>query len=139
VAFVLKGVLTKAEGDSGDLDPTELEGGVSFVPAPSEDISFEDGREWAAQLGRSLGQDRFAYVEIEFFGGVGSQTAVGWEDGNEAFGPLRTQTPGEDRDGGGFSTVPKADMAVNAVLRWLGIQADSGRDEFDTVGLSQRR
>jgi hypothetical protein len=76
------------------------------------------------------------YIEAEFFGGVGSQAAVGWEGGVLGFGPRRTQTPTEDR--AGYAVVDDlADLAINAALRWIGVTRTRMRDEFDTVGVGR--
>jgi hypothetical protein len=64
---------------------------------------------------------RVAYVEAEFFGGVGEQVSAGWENGALVFGPLN------------------ASDAINQALRWLGVTADAEMDEFDTVGLGRHR
>ena len=62
-----------------------------------------------------------AYIEADYFGGRGTQCAVAWRDGIEVLPPT------------------KAKGAINQVLRLLGIHAQSGQDEFDTVGLSRHR
>ena len=72
-----------------------------------------------------------AYVEAEFFGGVGEQAAVVWHRGEAVFGPTAQQFPPE---------VPEVGVGpINAVLRRLGVTAVDGRDEFDTVGLGRHR
>jgi hypothetical protein len=79
---------------------------------------------------------RVIYIEAEFFGGTGSQAAVGWQGGVLSFGPRRTQMPMEDREG--YAVVAdQDDMAINAALRWLGITRTQTRDEFDTVGIGR--
>jgi hypothetical protein len=62
-----------------------------------------------------------AYVEAQFFGGAGTQAGVGWRDGQIAHGPVMA------RD------------AINQALRFLGVTANDGKDEFDTVGLGKHR
>ncbi len=62
-----------------------------------------------------------AYVEAEYFGGVGDQCAVAWQDGIEVSPPT------------------KAKDSINQALRLLGVRALSGQDEFDTVGLGRHR
>jgi hypothetical protein len=62
-----------------------------------------------------------AYVEAEFYGGAGHQSSVGWRDGEIAHGPIMA------RD------------AINQALRFLGVTASNGHDEFDTVGLGRHR
>ena len=68
-----------------------------------------------------------AYVEAEYFGGVGEQHAVVWQDGGARL--LASELPG----------------AVNEALRALGAvrvaSASTGvlEDEFDSVGLGRHR
>lgn len=62
-----------------------------------------------------------AYVEAESFGGQGAQAHV--------LVPCA----------GPAGVVVVADDAVNAALRWLGVTAADGRDEFATVGLDRNR
>ncbi|MEU9268553.1 hypothetical protein AB0E04_24320 [Streptomyces sp. NPDC048251] len=71
-----------------------------------------------------------AYVEAEYFGGVGEQHAVVWEGGTIVWGPL--QVP----EGRPF---PPAGSAISQALRRLGIVADAGEDEFSVVGLGRHR
>ena len=63
----------------------------------------------------------FVYVEAEFFGGAGHQSAVGFTDGATVFGPLAA------RD------------AINQALRFLGVTPTGKQDEFDTAGLFRHR
>lgn len=63
----------------------------------------------------------YAYVEAEFFGGAGHQSAVAFQDGAVAFGPVAA------RD------------AINQALRFLGVSPAGKQDEFDTVGLFRHR
>lgn len=71
----------------------------------------------ASQLGRA------AYIEAEFFGGQGDQTAAGWRAGRLAWGPEQTRGAG----------------AVNQALRWLGVPPVPGGDEFEAAGLGRCR
>lgn len=65
-----------------------------------------------------------AYVETEYFGGTGGQSAMAFVDGREAMAPQRA------RGGGG---------AINQALRAIGVKRDAVNDEFDTIGLGERR
>jgi hypothetical protein len=62
-----------------------------------------------------------AYVETEYFAGEGFERAAVWRDGAPVLGPL---------DGAG---------AINRALRFLGVVAEAGREEFDVVGLGRHR
>lgn len=71
-----------------------------------------------------------AYVEAEYFGGVGTQRAAVWARGALAFGPFAV----EDHE-----MVPREGTPISRALRLLGVVADHGLDEFDTVGLRRHR
>jgi hypothetical protein len=66
-----------------------------------------------------------AYVEAEYFGGVGGQRAALWADGALALGPLDQPTM---RRG-----------PISQVLRRLGARSGPGQDEFTAVGLDRHR
>jgi hypothetical protein len=74
--------------------------------------------EWAEQVSL-LGP--VAFVEAEFFGGMGDQAGIGWQDGSVVFGPVR------------------AAAASNQVLRWLGVVPGDQSDEFDALQLGRYR
>lgn len=65
-----------------------------------------------------------AYVETDYWGGSGGQSAIAYVDGREAMAPQRS------RGGGG---------PINQALRILGVDKRGGADEFDTIGLGERR
>jgi hypothetical protein len=71
-----------------------------------------------------------AYVEAEYFGGVGTQRAAVWAQGALAFGPFASEP--RERTSRQVSPVSRA-------LRLLGVVADCGLDEFDSVGLQRHR
>jgi hypothetical protein len=66
-----------------------------------------------------------AYIETEYFGGVGTQSAMVWLNGTVIFGPLLTDAA---REG-----------AINQALRCLGVVSGAHLDEFDAIGLGQHR
>lgn len=106
-----------------------------IVPAGSGFETMAVDEEAAAERAVALSADRrVVHVQAEFWAGDGLQAATGWERGQIAFGPRRTQTQGEDEPG--YETVSDMrDMAINEALRWLGVAAEPGKDEFDTLGL----
>ncbi|KOG31390.1 hypothetical protein [Streptomyces resistomycificus] len=71
-----------------------------------------------------------AYVEAEYFGGVGEQRAAVWADGALELGPL--DEPTKKR----FS---RAVSPISQALRRLGAQRSLGEDEFEAVGLDRHR
>jgi len=70
---------------------------------------------------------RIAYIEAEFFGGIGYQSAILWEDGKAILGPFLAQN------------LPLPEMPINRVLREMGVIASDQIDEFDTLGLGIHR
>ncbi|MFF5370200.1 hypothetical protein [Streptomyces sp. NPDC013187] len=71
-----------------------------------------------------------AYVEAEYFGGVGEQGAAVWDGGGVVLGPLRVE------EGEPFAP---AGSPVSQALRRLGVVRGADQDEFTAVGLDRRR
>ena len=94
---------------------SELGGGVPFdwFERRSEIVEH-----WANEISSTA---PVAYVEAEFFGGVGSQSAVAWSDGSRVLGPIH------------------AEDSINQALRFLGVRSDGVHDEFDAVNLGRHR
>lgn len=63
-----------------------------------------------------------AYIETDYFGGVGTQGAAVWKH------ETLLQEPATGTKG-----------TINLALRTIGLAADIGLDEFDTLGLGQVR
>lgn len=66
---------------------------------------------------------RVAYIEADYFGGTGTQTAAVWQNGRVIMEP-------EHADGIG---------PINRALSALGVTAAPGRDEFDCIKLGRHR
>jgi hypothetical protein len=103
-----------------------LRQGVVLVPAPGGlTPAAEQAAEQAAP--RAEGAGVVAYVEAEYFGGVGDQQAVLWREGRRT------------------ALNPEATGPINEALRELGVRRlvpDGGGeplDEFDSVGLGRHR
>jgi len=62
-----------------------------------------------------------AWIETDYFGSGGFQSAAAWSHGAAVVGPL------------------KADGAINQALRSLGVVCDKDSDEFDTLHLGWHR
>jgi len=75
--------------------------------------------------------DPVAYVEAEYFGGIGSQFAAVWHGAALVLGPLMLAED-EPRPDAGWSPISQA-------LRHLGVSADGHYDEFDAVHLGRHR
>ncbi|ALV35830.1 hypothetical protein [Streptomyces sp. CdTB01] len=71
-----------------------------------------------------------AYVEAEYFGGVGEQRAAVWNGGGIVLGPLHVE------EGQPF---PPAGSPISQALRQLGAVPSAGEDEFSAVGLDRHR
>lgn len=71
-----------------------------------------------------------AYVEADYFGGTGTQSALAWESGKVIIGPLRVAV-GEPS--------PVDGSPISRALRHLGVARGDHFDEFDAVGLGRHR
>ena len=95
----------------------------------------QDIARWAQELSRGW---MVLCVHCEFFGGEGIQAAIAWQHESVIFGPCFTRTRGE-LPHPPYRAADPPDMAINAGLRALGIQAGGRHDEFATVGLDRHR
>jgi hypothetical protein len=68
------------------------------------------------------------YIITGYFGGQGGQDAFVWHKGSLTFSPA---TPGYDQ------VWPNS--PISQALRTIGVVAQAGLDEFDTVGLGRHR
>jgi hypothetical protein len=77
-----------------------------------------------------------AYVEAEFFGGNGGQSAVVFNKGQIVFDPLMTKFgfPGDPKNVDSYTK-----MAINRAMQKLCVVALPNSDEFDTLGLGRQR
>ncbi|MFF8646523.1 hypothetical protein [Streptomyces sp. NPDC015345] len=71
-----------------------------------------------------------AYIEADYFGGVGTQTAQVWDGGKIALGPLHL-AEGEPS--------PTTGTPISQALRRLGATKGNHVDEFAAVGLGRHR
>lgn len=89
----------------------------------SSDLAF------AAQASRGAA---LAYVETNYFGGQGSQSAALWRDGVLILKPLEmTSEISRSR--------PRSLWPINIALKTLGVVARPGIDEFEALGLGAWR
>jgi hypothetical protein len=73
-----------------------------------------------------------AYVETDYFGGTGSQSAVVWHDGEISLRPVSMASQEA-------ATRAPQFWPVNAALRALGVVARKDADEFTVLGLGNCR
>ncbi|MEV0290927.1 hypothetical protein AB0H36_42940 [Kribbella sp. NPDC050820] len=123
--------------------------GLCFVPAAelgerTTDKDLVPGfldltKDRAGEAVQASAHGPILYIHMEFHGGEGTHDAVGWQDGEVAFGPLFTRTPREQAPDHYAAVRSGRDMAINAGLRWLGVTAAGLADEYATVGLDRYR
>ena len=63
-----------------------------------------------------------AYVEAEYFGGTGGQSAIVWDKAEIKLGPVSAEIG-----------------PINQALKFLGATVQSAHDEFEAVGLNRKR
>lgn len=116
-----------------------LHGGLAFLPVrqvgPSreqpakryEQFAYltEPMADWACEQSRRF---PILYLETEYFGGLGTQSAIVWQEGAVVFGPAQT----DER------TLP-VDRAINSGVRQLGVARGKSADEFSALGLDRYR
>lgn len=78
-----------------------------------------------------------AYVETEYFGGIGVQIAETWENGLRIEGPLISYDGVNNKTE--YEDVTIVDYPINQALKHIGVAAQEGKDEFDTLGLGRYR
>ncbi len=81
---------------------------------------------------------KLAYIETDYFGGVGTQSAVLFENSKIKIKPLKTETFWDEKTNS-FCHKPEGEKAINIVLKELGVYKEKGRDEFDSIGLGSLR
>jgi hypothetical protein len=92
-----------------------------------------------AELGIELSlHTPLAYVETEYFGGLGTQGSVVWNRGQVVFGPLRTGEP-EEWEFSPVVSTPLDSGAINQALRYLGVTSADFSDEFAALQLDKCR
>lgn len=94
--------------------------GIPFLPLTDNGDSTIGRRleELCCTLSKGV---KVAYVEAEFFGGVGTQACVLYENCVQISDPVL------------------ADDAINQALRWLGVQRNQDNDEFLVAGFGMHR
>jgi hypothetical protein len=103
---------------------------ITVVGAPDLDGFWKFPAGFGSTLAACSANGPVAYVEAEFFGGTGTQSAQVWDAGKVVLGPLHL-TEGEP--------TPTAGSPISQALRQLGAATGDHFDEFDAVGLGRHR
>lgn len=74
-----------------------------------------------------------AYIELEYFGGAGTQASIAWQDGAIIADPAKHDFES------GVDDLPRERWPVNAALAAIGATVGNANDEFDALHLGQRR
>lgn len=104
-----------AEGGSEAEDGEDADAVTGGVREAGRDLSVN--RDLVCEI-TGTDRPRFAIIETDCFGGIGTQCAVAFE--------------GEDR-------LTPDQASINQALAALGVRAASDRDEFDVIGLGRFR
>ncbi|MFB8775328.1 hypothetical protein [Streptomyces broussonetiae] len=139
-----EGLLRTASRDVPGARVVSLRQGLSLMPVTDEvfDAVTDGGdtgylgfrrlpRGFEKRLAEWSAAEPVAYVEVEYFGGVGGQRAAVWGNGALVLGPLEVPTRKW-----WFS---RSISPVSQALRWLGASRTRGEDEFEAVGLDRCR
>ena len=88
-------------------------------------------------LKESSRNTKLAYLETDYFGGVGTQAAILYQNESIAAGPLTTEDKWDNNNG--FFQIPSGDRAINVILEKMGVSCMHESDEFESIKLSWER
>ncbi|MEW5847773.1 MAG: hypothetical protein AB2A00_03125 [Myxococcota bacterium] len=89
-------------------------------------------RAWVPRLEAASRAGAVAYLETEYFAGLGKQAAAVWRGGTLVFGPVI-----DDETSG--VRMPLHHKPINTALRMLGVTTRGEMDEFDSLQLGAAR
>ena len=75
---------------------------------------------------------KFAYFETDYAGGVGTQAAILYENGKQKHPVFFTDIVEKD-------AIADDERPINKILKELGVQKTTEKDEFDSIGLRNYR
>lgn len=136
-------VVARVVDAAGCPAPTDLKFGLQIAPLGHQQIDqltqLQPGERFDGFIYLSAGlqnalidaivQGTLVYLETDYFGGTGSQAAAVLSAGSVV---MRASMPV------GREPARRKDP-INTALRALGIEAATGEDEFDTIGLRRFR
>jgi hypothetical protein len=100
-------------------EPVPHTDGLRKIPAGFEQVLAA----WSAHA-------PVAYIEAEYFGGLGEQRAQVWDSSAVVLGPLHLHEN---------EPFPVAGSPISQALRRLGVTKGNHYDEFDAIGLGRCR
>ncbi len=148
--------INKMELDHLDFNWLLLEQNICIIPLTPKlhdqivyqsKIENNDGYTGFVYLGASIESylkqlsmlGNVAYIETEYFGGTGNQSAIFYTDQKVISGPLTTETKWDSQNET-YVTKPEGKGAINQVLSLLGVKIEKGlSDEFESIGLTRYR
>ena len=74
-----------------------------------------------------------SYIETDYFGGVGTQSAIVYENGI-AKNPLKTENQWNTEKQCYFQ-IPESIWAINTIWKKMGVICQTQKDEFDSIRL----
>jgi hypothetical protein len=105
---------------TSDLHQDVIDAFAQQLPKPHDELPLLSAALERAVSAASHGA-QLAYIETDYFGGRGTQRAIGWENGAVACGPQHDGAP------------------INTVLAWMGAVANTAYDAFDALNLGNYR
>jgi hypothetical protein len=76
------------------------------------------------------------YIETDYFGGSGTQSAIAWNKGKILLGALKSEITW---NGKSYEETPTGKSAINQILSVLGVWTNQKKDEFDMLNLGNFR
>ena len=149
MGYELRALITRSDASLDGLGLAVVQRPDGFVLIPLTNDVFDrlgggDERPYEEQFGFLSGGIRglavqlsriapVAYVEVDFFGGAGTQASIAWRDGEIVAGPAKHDFES------GVDDCPREGWPVNAALAAIGATVGNANDEFDALHLGQRR
>ncbi|WP_350277638.1 hypothetical protein [Kribbella sp. HUAS MG21] len=149
MGYELRALITRSDAILNDVDLAVVQRPEQFVLIPlthdvfdrlgggddrphEQQFWFLSGgiRDLALQLSRTA---PVAYIEVEFFGGAGTQASIAWRDGQIIAAPAKHDFEA------GVDALPRERWPVNAALAAIGATVGNAIDEFDALRLGQHR
>lgn len=146
MAHSINGIITSFKYE-GNLPNIVLIGNYYLIPVNSSDMTTSSEKPitpyeaLTPEIRETIKDLSFfgkcAYIETEYFGGLGVQISESWDNGKKIDGPLISYDGIENKME--YEDVTIVDCSINQTLKNIGIHCQEGKDEFDTVGLGRYR